>query len=108
MQETTREAQASSRIEYWREQVAQHERSGQTVKQFCQAQGITEQSFYVWRKRLQKQSRVRFALVETTPGEQQLAGEAGLELMLASGERLRIGSSVDPAWLRTVLAVLRG
>lgn len=108
MKETTGERQASSRIEYWREQVAQQERSGQSVKQFCEAQGITEQSFYVWRKRLQKQPGMRFALVETAPGERQPAGNAGLELILARGERLRISSGVDAAWLRTVLQVLRG
>jgi transposase-like protein len=108
MKETTGRRQVSSRIEYWREQVAQHGRSGQTVKQFCEAQGIAEQSFYVWRKRLQKQPAMRFALVETTAGERQLAGEAGLELILARGERLRISSGVDSALLRTVLELLRG
>jgi hypothetical protein len=51
---------------------------------------------------------MRFALVETTAGERQLAGEAGLELILARGERLRISSGVDSALLRTVLELLRG
>ena len=37
---------------YWRERVAAHERSGLSVKQFCDQQQIPEQSFYVWRKRL--------------------------------------------------------
>jgi transposase-like protein len=95
-------------MEYWRERVAQQERSGQSVKRFCEAQGITEQSFYVWRKRLQKQPAMRFALVETTPRERQSTGDAGLELILARGERLRISASVDTALLRTVLEVLRG
>lgn len=108
MKEITVGRRASCRIEYWREQVAQQERSGQNVKRFCEAQKITEQSFYVWRKRLQKQPPMRFALVETTPGERQPVGDAGLELILARGERLRINPGVDLAWLRTVLAVLRG
>jgi transposase-like protein len=108
MKEITGGGQVSSRIEYWREQVAQQERSGQSVKQFCEAQGITEQSFYVWRKRLQKQPAMRFALVETTAIEGQSIGDAGLELILTRGERLRIRSGVDSALLRTVLEVLRG
>ena len=108
MKETTGERKASSRIEYWRAQVAQQERSRQSVKQFCEAQGITEQSFYVWRKRLQKQPAMRFALVETTARERQSTGDAGLELMLGRGERLRISPGVDSALLRTVLEVLRG
>jgi hypothetical protein len=105
MKETTGEA--SSRIEYWREQVTQQERSELSVKQFCEAQRITEQSFYLWRKRLQKQP-VRFALVEAVGGERQPTGDASLELVMARGERLRIRSGVDTALLRTVLEVLRG
>jgi hypothetical protein len=38
---------------------------------------------------------------------QDSATEASLELVLATGERLRIGAGVDPATLRTVLEVLR-
>jgi hypothetical protein len=34
-----------NREEYWRERVAAHERSGLSVKQFCEQQQITEQSF---------------------------------------------------------------
>jgi hypothetical protein len=38
---------------------------------------------------------------------QGTATDAGLELVLASGERLRIGAAVDAATLRMVLEVLR-
>lgn len=51
---------------------------------------------------------MRFALVEAIGRERQSAGEAGLELVMARGERLRISSGVDSALLRTVLEVLRG
>ncbi len=108
MKETTGEQQTRSRIEYWSEQDAQQERSGLSVKQFCEAQRITEQTFYVWRKRLREAAPVRFALVETGPAECKSSAEGGLELVLARGERLRISSGVDTALLRTVLEVLRG
>ena len=48
---------------------------------------------------------MRFALVETGLARRQPATEAGLELALATGERLRIG--VDGTTLRTVLEALR-
>jgi transposase-like protein len=108
MKETTPDQRTASRIDYWREQVAQQERSGLPVKQFCEAHGIPEQSFYVWRKRLRKEPSLRFALVETTPGEQQLAGDASLELIFSKGERLRIGRAADLALLRRVVEALRG
>jgi hypothetical protein len=77
------------------------------VQRFCEQQGLTEQSFYLWRKRLRKQQAMRFALVETGPARQQRATEADLERVLETGERLRIGADVDPTALRRVLAALR-
>ena len=93
--------------EYWSERIAAHERSGLSVKEFCKQQRLTEQSFYVWRKRLRKGPPIRFALVETGGGGPQAFAEPGLELVLARGERLRIGAGVDPVTLRRVLEALR-
>lgn len=96
-----------NREKYWREQVAAHERSGLSVKRFCEQQKVTEQSFYVWRKRLRNQQVMRFALVDTEVARSQASAESGLELVLPTGERLRIGASFDPATLRKVLEALR-
>jgi hypothetical protein len=51
---------------------------------------------------------VRFALVERSARRQERTAEAALELLLATGERLRIGPGVDKTTLRTVLDALRG
>ena len=95
------------RTAYWQERIAEQERRGIPVQQFCKERGITEQSFYVWRKRLRKQEPARFALVETGPAWQH-AFKTGLELALVTGERLRLGADVDPWLLRRVLEALRG
>ena len=94
------------RAVYWQERIAEQERSGIPVQHFCKERGITEQSFYVWRKRLRKQEPARFALVETGPPRPH-ASKTGLELLLVTGERLRIGADVDPSLLRRVLEALR-
>src|SRR5438034_6815014 len=67
---------AAPRRDYWRERIAEQERSGLTVGRFCKEQGLTEQSFYLWRKRLLEQQPMRFALVETGSARRQLATEA--------------------------------
>jgi hypothetical protein len=107
MKETILEQRKAARSEYWRERIAQQERSGISVHQFCEEQRLTEQAFYAWRKRLQKQQPMRFAVVETGAAQRQPATETGLELALATGERLRISAGVDLTVLRTVLEVLR-
>jgi hypothetical protein len=106
MAATTMGKKAAARIDYWRDRIIQQERSGVTVQRFCEEQGLTEQSFYLWRKRLRTQQPMRFALVESGSA-QQSAREPALELVLRSGERLQIGAGVDGATLRTVLEALR-
>jgi transposase-like protein len=99
-------ASPSAKADRWRELFAEHGRSGLTVKQFCQERGITQWSFYAWRKRLREEGTVRFALVERGHVRPEPAA-AELELILTTGERLRIGVGVDGATLRTVLEALR-
>lgn len=91
------------RRELWRQRFAQQGNSGQSVRVFCHEQKLSEPSFYAWRKRLRSESKpVRFALVET----KSVADTAApIEVMLASGDRLRIPG--DAATVRMVLAVLR-
>src|SRR3954451_23976524 len=98
---------ASSKADQWAERIAAQQRAGISVKQFCKEQELTEYSFYAWRKRLQQTGSVRFALVDRSPRRQERAVEPALELVLATGERLRISVGVDAATLRTVLDVLR-
>ena len=98
---------ANSKAEEWAERIAEQQRSGITVKQFCQERGLTEYSFYAWRKRLKESGPVRFALVERSARRQERTSETVLEPVLATGERLRISPGVDIATLRTVLEVLR-
>jgi hypothetical protein len=99
---------ANPKADEWAERIAAQARSGMSVKQFCKEQGLTEYSFYAWRKRLHESGPVRFALVERSARRQERTAEPVLEIMLATGERLRIGPGVDITTLRSVLNVLRG
>jgi transposase-like protein len=78
-----------------------------SVQQFCREQGLNNPSFYYWRKRLRQQAPVRFALIERGGAPQGVSAEHSLELVLMTGERLRIGAGVNAAALRTVLEALR-
>jgi len=56
------EKKMEAKSEYWRERITEQERSGMSVQRFCEEQGLTEQSFIFWRKRLRKQQPMRFAV----------------------------------------------
>jgi len=96
---------AASKSEWWRKRIANQQRSGLSVRRFCEEEGLTENAFYKWRKQLRRPEPVRFALVERGPSLER--PETPLELLLPTGECLRIGMGVDAATLRAVLEALR-
>jgi transposase-like protein len=98
--------------ERWGKLIAEAARSGTSIREFCRQRRITEPQFYAWRARLNGRTHgaarrralragkaATFALVSDTPG----ALDAGIELVLADGRRVRISRGVDEATLRTVL-----
>jgi transposase-like protein len=93
------------RRQLWRELIAEQEQSGLSVRAFCQRHRTSEYSFYHWRKRLREQLPMKFALVETSRSAP--AAVAAVEVILTSGERLRIAPGIEAATLRLVLSVLR-
>ena len=100
-----RESEVLSRKQKWMNLIGQQERRGKAVSVFCREYGVSEPSFYGWRKRLKMGRPVRFALVDA--GMAAVNGSASIELVLASGNRLRIAPGADAATLRTVLRVLQ-
>ena len=92
--------------ELWRERIAQQATSGQSIRAYCRDHRLSEHSFYLWRKRLGRPSSrvkpVSFALVEA---EAARPSQAPIELILVSGETLRIPA--DAATLRLVLHALQ-
>lgn len=101
------EERVATKDEQWRERIDEQWRNGLSVKQFCLERGLTQCSFCAWRKRLTTKGPVRFALVERSGARLESAAEACLELVLAGGERLRIGAGVNGTTLRTVLEAIR-
>ena len=90
----------------WRKVIREASRSGLSIREFCRRRRLKERQFYLWQRRL-KESRTdhspaAFALVSEEPEEMT----SGIELVLRSGTRLRIGRGVDEATLRTVLAAV--
>jgi hypothetical protein len=103
------------KLEQWRKLIAEAARCGTSIREFCRQRRVTEPQFYVWRARLNGKvhgaarrramtasKSATFALVSDAPG----ALDAGIELVLADGRRVRIGRGVDEATLRTVLSAV--
>ncbi len=97
---------------FWREVVRDAARSGLSTREFCRQRKLHESQFYWWQRNLaarptsprrkQAAETTSFALVSEEPG----AADAGIELVLAGGRRLRIAKGVGEATLRSVVAAL--
>ena len=100
---------------YWQKIIPEAVRSGMSIREFCRQRRLKESQFYWWQRRLkagqgqrtQRRAAMQggaasFALVSDEAG----ATDAGIELVLGDGRRLRIRRGVDEATLRAVLAAL--
>jgi transposase len=109
---STNKERSSSKERFWHRMVRQWRTSGLSVRAFCVEQGLSEPSFYSWRRTLAEReaTAVAFVPVTVTP-ERRVAtetdGSAGpLELVLDRGRRLRIGPGFDGPTLTRLLALL--
>jgi hypothetical protein len=98
--------------QFWQMVLDTFKSSGLSVRQFCKQEGLTEASFYSWRKRLsdsQKPSPSK-GLSQPDPFIQVSMPTSKpiiLELTLASGHKLHIPSDIDPAFLTGVLSAMK-
>jgi transposase-like protein len=91
----------------WQQWLQQWQSSGLTVRAFCNLYGLTEASFYAWRRQLRQPQRspVPFLPVHVV-AEADDPSEPALEVVLAGGRRLRVAPGFDARTLRELLAVL--
>jgi hypothetical protein len=103
---------------YWAKTIREAARSGKSIREFCGQRKIKESRFYWWQRKLRERREERtlrrgggrktssqagtFALVSDEPGQL----DAGIELVLADGRRVRISRGVDEETLRTVLSAV--
>lgn len=89
----SRQDQRIEREAMWRRRIEEQPRSGMSIRAFCRREGMTEPSFYDWRRRLKESSRAAGA---TSPvGRAPWAGGSGKVAASRSGA---------PAFARVVVS----
>jgi transposase len=89
----------------WHRWIQQWQASGLSVRAFCARHRLAEPRFYAWRRQLRQRPIADFVPVRVLAHPEATA-EDGLEVVLASGRRLRVRPGFDAATLRHLLAVL--
>lgn len=100
------------RQQFWQMAIETWQDSGMSVSKFCKAEGLSEGTFYSWRKRLSGRRSQRPNQTNSNPSAfievaMPRNDHIPIELVLSSGHTLRIRSSADNKILSNVLSVLR-
>ena len=102
----------------WREILERQATSGQSVRRFCASEGISEPSFYSWRKRLRERHDGRSPARQSKSSEEVLGDAtsfiplklvddaATLEIVHPRGYRIQVTGDVNPVVLRHVIEAL--
>ena len=97
-----------NKLALWAGRISECRNSGQNVKTWCRENGICEQSYYKWQRRLfemaQAQREVSFA--EVTPLQAVRSGTVAVTVRVAGAEA-DIHSGADAATVETVLRILK-
>lgn len=108
-------AQDAEKERYWQKTIREATRSGGSIREYCRNHQVKESQFYWWQRKLEgrkrpstgrrsdvKDKQGSFALVTHEPGSM----DAGIEIVLCNGRRVRISKGVDEQTLRAVLAAV--
>jgi hypothetical protein len=102
----------SNKEQFWRRMVREWRNRGLSVRDFCAENDLAEPSFYAWRRTIAERdaAAVRFVPVRVVSEEETIVSDngagTGLELVLPTGRRLRIGPGFDAATLQRLLPLL--
>ena len=92
---------------YWQSHVDGWRGSGQNKQAYCRAHSLNPASFYRWCGKLEGGERAKPQFVPLRLPAVSPGGYV-VELILATGQRLRVGDGVDPAWVSRLVRELEG
>ncbi len=97
-----------NKLALWAGRISECRNSGQNVKAWCKENGVCEQTYYKWQRRLfemaQAQQEVQFA--EITPVQSVRCGNVAVTVRIA-GTEADIHSGADAATVEAVLRILK-
>lgn len=114
---STSKQRAGGKERFWRRVLRQWRQSGLSVREYCWEAGLSEPSFYSWRRTLAQRdaSPVQFvplAVASEPPSPQanptDPGAAGGLELVLDNGRVLRVRPGFDAPTLQRLLGLLEG
>ena len=100
--------ETSEREQFWQAAVADWQQSSQSIRAFCAGRGLSEPSFYAWRRTLRERARQRpAARPQPALVPLRVIAAAVLEVVLPAGVVVRVPAGADAAAVAQLVAALR-
>ena len=95
--------------------VRRYERSGETLKQFCERHGLSLSSFCLWKRRICQASGAKGSSTSGTLVEVPLSASTtthgvdarNVVIHFPEGTRIEVGTSTDITWLAELVRAVR-
>ncbi len=116
----TKKVTAEYRLSQWMQVIQERQASGQSIKDFCQAMGISKNAYFYWQRKLRKAACTELAKnteepmnivpsgwIQLTPKQaqsQQMKATLDIEI---SGCHITVNAETNPKLLKKVCRVLR-
>lgn len=100
-----------SREQFWRKTLVDFQASGQSIRGFCGAHGLHESAFYFWRRELTRRDHrpaKRTAASKPMFVPIRVVASQPLEVVLRTGQVVRVGPGFEAAHLQAVVDALEG
>ena len=96
---------SQSKLALWAGRISECRNSGQNVKAWCKANGICEQTYYKWQRRLLEMAKAQqeVPFVEVTPVR---SGSVAVTVRIGGAEA-DISNGADAVTVETVLRILK-
>ena len=97
-----------NKLALWAGRISECRNSGQNIKTWCKKNGICEQTYYRWQKRLFELAKAQreVPFVEVTPVQPVRSGNVAVTVRIAGAEA-DIHSGADAVTVETVLRILK-
>lgn len=115
----TRKVTAEYRLAKWAEIIKTRQEKGQSIQEYCEAEGISRNAYFYWQRKLRETACTELARCKSAAGaglipngwtqiEALAPGHEEITIAIeAGGCRVNVKAGVDPNLLTTVLRALK-
>lgn len=93
----------SNKTEIWRARLHRWRQQSESIRAFCLSEGVSENSFYSWRRKLEGSAASNRLVSVSLPS---VSHQAGLKIQLRSGQIVMIDRHTDLDLLKSVVSTL--